>query len=94
MVSYWRCYVSNISVTCYVLHVHVHRDPIHNVKYHACVWKILYTVHSLNNSKEPHGRIMGLDLPDGKHLTHGFYTAETKVSASSIFFESLPYKVD
>jgi len=43
---------------------------------------------------EPHGRIMGLDLPDGGHLTHGFYTAKTKVSASSIFFESFPYKVD
>ena len=23
---------------------------------------------------EPHGRIMGLDLPDGGHLTHGFFT--------------------
>ncbi|CAO2643439.1 Serine hydroxymethyltransferase, cytosolic [Lemmus lemmus] len=23
---------------------------------------------------EPHGRIMGLDLPDGGHLTHGFMT--------------------
>lgn len=22
----------------------------------------------------PHGRIMGLDLPDGGHLTHGFFT--------------------
>jgi len=43
---------------------------------------------------EPHGRIMGLDLPDGGHLTHGFYTAKMKVSASSIFFESLPYKVN
>uniref|UniRef100_A0A2P2HYT9 Serine hydroxymethyltransferase n=2 Tax=Hirondellea gigas TaxID=1518452 RepID=A0A2P2HYT9_9CRUS len=42
----------------------------------------------------PHGRIMGLDLPDGGHLTHGFYTATRKVSATSIFFESMPYKVD
>ena len=42
----------------------------------------------------PHGRIMGLDLPDGGHLTHGFYTAKKKISATSIFFESLPYKVD
>lgn len=42
----------------------------------------------------PHGRIMGLDLPDGGHLTHGFYTATKKVSATSIFFESMPYKVD
>lgn len=43
---------------------------------------------------EPHGRIMGLDLPDGGHLTHGFYTATKKVSATSIFFESMPYKID
>ncbi|CAG0891138.1 unnamed protein product [Cyprideis torosa] len=43
---------------------------------------------------EPHGRIMGLDLPDGGHLTHGFYTAMKKVSATSMFFESMPYKVN
>nr|XP_003708127.2 PREDICTED: serine hydroxymethyltransferase, cytosolic [Megachile rotundata]XP_012152099.1 PREDICTED: serine hydroxymethyltransferase, cytosolic [Megachile rotundata] len=43
---------------------------------------------------EPHGRIMGLDLPDGGHLTHGFFTLNKKVSATSIFFESMPYKVN
>ncbi|XP_071965043.1 serine hydroxymethyltransferase, cytosolic-like [Antedon mediterranea] len=43
---------------------------------------------------EPHGRIMGLDLPDGGHLSHGFMTDKRKVSATSIFFESMPYKVD
>ncbi|VDP10434.1 unnamed protein product, partial [Soboliphyme baturini] len=42
----------------------------------------------------PHGRIMGLDLPDGGHLTHGFYTEKKKISATSLFFESMPYKVD
>ncbi|KYN33402.1 Serine hydroxymethyltransferase [Trachymyrmex septentrionalis] len=43
---------------------------------------------------EPHQRIMGLDLPDGGHLTHGFFTPNKKISATSIFFESMPYKVD
>lgn len=40
---------------------------------------------------KPHDRIMGLGLPDGGHLTHGFFTAKKKVSATSIFFESMPY---
>jgi glycine hydroxymethyltransferase len=43
---------------------------------------------------EPHGRIMGLDLPDGGHLSHGFFTPTKKISATSIFFESMPYKID
>ena len=43
---------------------------------------------------EPHGRIMGLDLPDGGHLTHGFFTPKAKISATSVYFESMPYKVD
>ncbi|KAL5104732.1 Serine hydroxymethyltransferase [Taenia crassiceps] len=43
----------------------------------------------------PQGRIMGLNLPDGGHLTHGFFTPSgKKISASSMFFESMPYCVD
>lgn len=37
---------------------------------------------------------MGLGLPDGGHLTHGYYTAKKKISASSIYFQSFPYQVD
>lgn len=42
----------------------------------------------------PHGRIMGLDLPDGGHLSHGFMTPTKKISATSVYFESFPYKVN
>jgi len=43
---------------------------------------------------EPHGRIMGLYLPDGGHLSHGFMTPSKRVSATSVYFESFPYKLD
>lgn len=29
---------------------------------------------------KPHDRIMGLDLPSGGHLTHGYYSDRKKVS--------------
>ncbi|KAK3032365.1 hypothetical protein RJ639_037083 [Escallonia herrerae] len=42
----------------------------------------------------PHDRIMGLDLPHGGHLSHGFMTSKRRVSGTSIYFESMPYRLD
>ena len=42
---------------------------------------------------QPHDRVMGLDLPSGGHLTHGYQTGKRKVSATSVYFETLPYRV-
>jgi len=42
----------------------------------------------------PHERLMGLDLPHGGHLSHGYQTATRKVSAVSTYFETLPYHVN
>ncbi|GMI92582.1 serine hydroxymethyltransferase 3, SERINE HYDROXYMETHYLTRANSFERASE 3 [Hibiscus trionum] len=42
----------------------------------------------------PHDRIMGLDLPHGGHLSHGFMTPKRRVSGTSIYFESMPYRLD
>ncbi|AEO68008.1 a040cc72-ded3-4517-baa7-e70261d2e1d3 [Thermothielavioides terrestris] len=42
----------------------------------------------------PHGRLMGLDLPHGGHLSHGYQTPQRKISAVSTYFETMPYRVD
>ncbi|CAG9325395.1 unnamed protein product [Blepharisma stoltei] len=42
----------------------------------------------------PHERMMGLDLAHGGHLSHGYRTETKKVSATSIYFENLPYRVN
>ena len=44
---------------------------------------------------EPYDRLMGLDLPSGGHLSHGYYTASgKKISAVSKYFTSLPYSLN
>lgn len=51
----------------------------------------LYAYSALLNS---HDRLMGLDLPHGGHLSHGYQTATKKISAISKYFETLPYRLD
>ena len=51
----------------------------------------LYAYSALLNS---HERIMGLDLPHGGHLSHGYQTPTKKISAISKYFETFPYRLD
>merc|ERR1719203_2069450 len=48
---------------------------------------------------EPGARVMGLHLPDGGHLSHGFYVGQKggghkAVNISARYFCSLPYRID
>merc|ERR1712151_579042 len=43
---------------------------------------------------KPHDRIMALDLPHGGHLSHGYQTDKKKISAVSIYYETMPYRLD
>jgi glycine hydroxymethyltransferase len=43
---------------------------------------------------ETHDRILSLDLPHGGHLSHGYQTANKKISMVSRYFESMPYRLD
>ncbi|KAF5955172.1 hypothetical protein HYC85_008028 [Camellia sinensis] len=61
-------------------------------------------IHSLSGSPanfqvytallKPHERIMALDLSHGGHLSHGYQTDTKKISVVSIFFETMPYRLD
>ncbi|ORZ40735.1 SHMT-domain-containing protein [Catenaria anguillulae PL171] len=51
----------------------------------------LYVYYAL---LKPHERIMGLDLPHGGHLSHGYQTETKKISAVSAYFETMPYRLD
>ena len=42
----------------------------------------------------PGDKLMGLDLPSGGHLTHGYQTEKKKISASAIFYNSQSYKTN
>ena len=43
---------------------------------------------------KPHDRLMGLDLPHGGHLSHGYQTPTKKISHVSIYYETIPYRLD
>ncbi|KAF5402755.1 hypothetical protein PHET_03990, partial [Paragonimus heterotremus] len=68
----------------------------------ACEWGV--NVQPLSGSPanlavytallQPHDGLMGLEYAAGGHVSHGLATASKKLSAASIFFNSLPYKLD
>lgn len=46
-----------------------------------------------NGLLKPGDKLMGLDLPSGGHLSHGYYTVKRNVSAVSEFYTTLPYSL-
>ena len=42
----------------------------------------------------PYDRLMGLDLPHGGHLSHGYQTPTKKISAVSTYFSTMAYGVN
>ncbi|RAO71187.1 uncharacterized protein BHQ10_007199 [Talaromyces amestolkiae] len=51
----------------------------------------LYAYSALLNT---HDRLMGLDLPHGGHLSHGYQIPNKKISFISKYFETVPYRLD
>jgi glycine hydroxymethyltransferase len=43
---------------------------------------------------ETDDRMMGLDLPHGGHLSHGYQTPTKKISFISKYFQTVPYRLD
>lgn len=43
---------------------------------------------------QPGERLMGLNLTQGGHLTHGYFTETRKVSSTALFWESKQYNVN
>jgi len=51
----------------------------------------LYAYSAVLNT---HDRLMGLDLPHGGHLSHGYQIPSKKISAISKYFETVPYRLN
>ena len=43
---------------------------------------------------QPHERLMGLDLPSGGHLSHGYATPTKSISHVSTYYTQMPYRVN
>ncbi|GME90619.1 hypothetical protein B5S29_g3241 [[Candida] boidinii] len=51
-------------------------------------------LYAYSSIMEVGDRLMGLDLPHGGHLSHGYQTPSTKISYISKYFQTMPYKLD
>lgn len=51
----------------------------------------LYAYSAVLNT---HDRLMGLDLPHGGHLSHGYQLPAKKISMISKYFETVPYRLN
>jgi glycine hydroxymethyltransferase len=51
-------------------------------------------LHAYSAVLNTHDRLMGLDLPHGGHLSHGYQIPSKKISFISKYFETVPYRLD
>lgn len=74
--------------------IHLCRQPTCNLLYDSFVALLLRDDQVYTALLETHDRILSLDLPHGGHLSHGYQTANKKISMVSRYFESMPYRLD
>ncbi|KAI9167301.1 serine hydroxymethyltransferase [Paramyrothecium foliicola] len=79
------------------MHANIAREPLTSLMFEFRSSALsgapanLYVYSALMDT---HDRLMGLDLPHGGHLSHGYQTPTKKISFISKYFETLPYRLD
>lgn len=89
-----RCTASIRSAGASMCNVGFHTWPAPRLTLRPALSGSPANLHVYYALMKPHDRLMGLDLPSGGHLSHGYATPTKSISAVSTYFDNLPYRVD